>query len=73
MRYAAMRAFAAIPYRCMIVQVAMIRTFRSHGHRDIDTARMYEHGASEEMLGEIFRRDPSVLAACDVATKVSTT
>ena len=49
----------------------MIRTFLAHGHRDIDTARMYERGASEEMLGEIFGRDPALLASCDVATKAN--
>ncbi|KAF9960148.1 hypothetical protein BGZ72_007835 [Mortierella alpina] len=39
---------------------ALVDTFRSYGHRDIDSARVYGKGEAEQVLGELDLKDFSV-------------
>src|SRR5271156_4878679 len=36
---------------------AILDTFQKHGHKEIDTARVYGEGSSEEYLGDIHWQD----------------
>lgn len=50
---------------------AMLRAFVGHGHTELDTARMYEHGASEEMLGALFAAESELSSRLVVASKAN--
>lgn len=50
---------------------SMLRKFVEAGHCEIDTARMYERGNTEKMLGDIFRECEDLRAACKTASKAN--
>lgn len=50
---------------------SMLERFVAAGHAEIDTARMYEHGATERMLGEIFAERGDLRDALKTATKAN--
>lgn len=50
---------------------AMVRAFVGRGHSELDIARMYEHGASEEMLGALLADEPQLRARLSIASKAN--
>jgi aflatoxin B1 aldehyde reductase len=50
---------------------AMLRTFAAAGHVEVDTARMYEHGKSEEMLGALLASEPRMRDSLAIASKAN--
>lgn len=50
---------------------AMVRAFVDAGHAEVDTARMYEHGKSEELIGALLAADPSLGASLAIASKAN--
>lgn len=51
--------------------VTMLKTFVDAGHGEIDTARMYESGKTEEMIGAIFEAEPALRSSLKTATKAN--
>lgn len=49
----------------------MVERFVSRGHAELDTARMYEKGATEALLGRMFEAQPRLREATAVASKVN--
>nr|GAT43947.1 predicted protein [Mycena chlorophos] len=52
---------------------AILDAFRSHGHTEIDTARVYTGGTSEEYLGKIACKEKGLLIETKLAPRVGMT
>jgi len=50
---------------------AMLCAFTARGHVEVDTARMYEHGQTEEMLGGLLDAHPDLRERLALASKAN--